>query len=172
MSNDINPVIPATDVTPAIVLPNLTPDQALAMAQGVRVLVINDLMKGGAVSGENSDRILLTNMLNGMTSQASAAKRLEADKNNADASAATIAALLSAVDKTTIFSRPGDNAQVITDADITISNNVPTPDMVPGELDVVTAPMDYSTFMINNGRDPDSLGSKAIVEEDKDGIEY
>lgn len=171
MSNNANPIIPATAVTGAIVLPNLTPDQALALAQGVRVVVINDLMKGGTVSGENSDRILLTNMLNGITSQANAAKRLEADKNTADASSATIAALLAAVDKNTIFSRADPTATVITEADITLPASMPTPEMVPGEMDVVTPQLDYATFMTNNGRDPDSLGSKAVVE-DNDEIGY
>lgn len=163
--------IPSAPAPAVLDLPNMSDDQVLAFTRGVRVVVVNDLMKGGAVSGENSDRILLTNMLNGLDSQANASRRLLADKNTADASSATIAALLMAVDKNTIFSRPDPTATVITEADITLPASMATPDMVPGEMDVVTQQLDYSTFMINNGQDPDSLGSKA-VSEDTDDVEY
>lgn len=156
---------------PPIPLSSMGDDEVLAFTRSVRVKVVEQLFTGGGVSGENSDRNLLVNMLNGLDSQAINSKRIIAEKDVADTSASVIAALISQIDKKSIFTgAPGGE---VTDVEFRacIPNDIPNPATVPGEMDVVTGQMDYATFMRNNGKDADALGASAVAE-DTDKPEY
>lgn len=162
-----------TDTPFAIEFSKLTDDEVHAFTRHVRVKAVGDVLTScqGKAPSETGDRIFLTNMLNGLDSQANASKRLVADKNAADSSSAMISAVLDGINKLTAFTSTDPNLKDINPAPerAMLGNEFQTPAIVPGELDVVTPQLDYSSFMISQGKDPDSLGSQANapVEEDE-----
>lgn len=159
-------------VTPptGLELSTLTDDEVIAFTRGVRVRVVNDLFKAGAVSGDNSDRNLLANMLNGLDSQAISSKRIVAEQKTTDTSAVVIAALLANLDKTKIFTASAADQNIIDVESRVIPNTIPNPIMLPGEMDVDSPQMDYLSFVKSQGKDADSLGRNAThveaVEDD------
>lgn len=156
-----------------IELSALSDDEVLAFTRGVRVKVVQQLFTAEAISGDTSDRNLLVNMLNGLDSQAISSKRIVAEKDIADMTSASIATLISQIDKKTIFSGNGNNNGEITDVEFRacLPADLPNPETVPGEMAVVTGQMDYVTFMRNNGKDADALGASAVAE-DTEAPEY
>lgn len=138
---------------------SMTDDEVLAYTRGVRVKVVQSLVKTGEVSPDNSDRILLTNMLNGLDSQALNSKKISADQKNADNTAAVVAELLRTINKNTAFTPLGGNSDNIIDVSArVVPNSIPDIPALPGEMDVAPAQMDYATFVRSQGRDIDELG--------------
>lgn len=144
-------------------LPPMSDDDVLAFTRGVRVKVANKLMDtmvtASGIGGDNSDRILLTNMLNGLDSQAINNKKISADQKNSDNMAATVAELLRNVNRQTAFTIPA-NGDVI-DVDVTkciVPSSVADIPALPGEMDVAPPQLDYATFVKSQGKDIDQLG--------------
>lgn len=153
-------------------LPQMTEDQVLAFTRGIRIQVASSLMAGGAVSGENSDRILLTNMLNGLDSQATNIKKIAADQKNADNAAVIVAELLRTINKQTMFQGvPGNTNQVIDVEARVVPNIIPDIPALPGEMEVSPPQMDYTTFVRSQGKDVDQIGKNVVHDEavDDDG---
>lgn len=149
----------------------MSDDDILAYTRGIRVKVVNSLMTGGAVSGENSDRILLTNMLSGLDSQALNSKKLAADQKNSDNAAVIVAELLRNIDRNSAFQiAPGAVPQGhIIDIDArVVPNSIPDMPAVPGEMDVNPAQLDYTSFVRSQGKDVDQLGRDVTHQEAED----
>lgn len=148
---------------------NLSDDDVLAFTRGIRVKVVNSLMTGGAVSGENSDRILLTNMLAGLDSQAMGSKRLQQDQKNSDNAAVIVAELLRNIDKNKAFQlTPGADGSIIDVEARVVPHSIPDMPAVPGEMDVNPPQLDYASFVRSQGKDADQLGKDFKHEEAED----
>lgn len=139
----------------------MSDDDVLNFTRGVRVKVVQDLTKGGAVSGDNSDRILLTNMLNGLDTQAINNKKIAADEKSNDNAAAIVAELLRTVNKATLFT-PEEGHKGIIDVEArVVPRTISDIPALPGELDVAPPQMDYASFVRSQGKDIDQLGRDA-----------
>lgn len=149
---------------------NMTDDQVLAFTRGFRVKVINQLMPGDAVPGENSDRIMLTQMLSGLDSQAINSKRIAADQKNSDNTAAVVAELLRGINRNAPFKLNSNN---IVDVDTrVVPNTIGDMPALPGEMDVAPPQLDYASFVRSQGKDVDQLGKdvKHAESDDEDDI--
>jgi hypothetical protein len=149
----------------------LSDDDVLAFTRGIRVQVVNSLMTGGAVSGENSDRILLTNMLSGLDSQALNSKKLLNDQKSADNAAVIVAELLRNIDKNRAFQiAPGGmpDGHIIDVEARVVPPTIPDMPAVPGEMDVNPGQLDYASFVRAQGKDVDQIGKNVKHQEAED----
>lgn len=165
-------LVPAAAQTEA--MPPLSDDEVLAFTRGVRVTVASKLMATmvtqGGIGGDNSDRILLTNMLNGLDSQAINNKKIAADQKNSDNMAATVAELLRTVNRQTAFTIPTNGS--VTDVNVSecvVPSDIADIPALPGEMDVAPPQLDYASFVRSQGKDVDQIGKDvkhAEAEED------
>ena len=150
-------------------LPTMSDDETLTFTRGVRIKVVQSLFSAGAVSGENSDRILLTNMLNGLDTQAVNSKKIQADAKAGDNAAVIVAELLRTIDKRTLF-QGAQGAPVVDVESRMLPNNIPETVMLPGEMSVAPPQMDYNSFVQSQGKDVDQIGKNVkhaeTVEDD------
>lgn len=154
-------------------LPQMNDDEVLAYTRGIRVKVVQEVMASGKAPTETGDRILLSDMLKGLESQALASKKIASDEKKADNTAAVVAEILRKIDKNTAFSSLAGNGQVIEGEIVDASSFVvpaSIPDMpaLPGEMDVAPPQMDYNTFVRSQGRDVDQLGKDARHPESEE----
>lgn len=127
-------------------------DQVLAFTQGIRVKAIGTLTQRGAVPEENSDRNFLINMLDGLDRQALGNKRLKVDEqtNNGMVNAANLVAHLL---NTVTGVKRLDNEVIEGHVTPVLGNEVPTPQLVPGETEVNPGQLDYNSFITNVRRE-------------------
>lgn len=159
--------------TPNAALPvesQMSDDDILALTRGIRVKVINNLMPGPETPGDNSDRIMLTNMLEGLDRQAMGSKKLKQDQTNNNNTSAVVAEILRTIDKDRAFKlNPGSNTDVI-DVNVKVVpssiNDIPA---LPGEMDVTPPQLDYASFVRSQGKDVDQLGKDVQHAEANDG---
>lgn len=146
----------------------MSDDDVLAFTRGIRVKVVNSLMTGGAVSGENSDRILLTNMLAGLDSQAMNSKRLAQDQKNSDNAAVIVAELLRNIDKNSAFQVIPQAGQIIDVEARVVPPSIADMPALPGEMDVNPPQLDYASFVRAQGKDVDQIGRDVKHQEAED----
>lgn len=148
----------------------LSDDEVLAFTRGVRVKVVNVLMTPAspgapAIPQDTGERIFLTNMLNGLDSQAMGSKKLAADERNADNTAAVVAELLRTMNKNTAFQGTPAPGQIIdVDAHV-VPHSIGDMPALPGEMDVAPPQLDYASFVRSQGRDVDQIGKDVKHEE-------
>jgi hypothetical protein len=167
MSQDQTPAQNGSELPGA----NMTDDQVLAYTRGLRVKVINTLMPGDAVPGDNSDRIMLSQMISGLESQAISSKRIAADQKNSDNTAAVVAELLRGINRNSPFKLNPNSNIVDVDARV-VPNTVPDIPALPGEMDVAPPQLDYASFVRSQGKDVDQLGKdvRHAESDDEDDI--
>lgn len=151
---------------------DLSDDDVLAFTRRFRVNVIHKLMPGADVPGDNSDRIMLTQMLEGLDRQAMGSKKLKQDQTSANNSAAIVAELLRTLDKDSAFKLappPGAANSNITDVDFrVVPSTVPDVVALPGEMDVAPPQLDYNSFVRSQGKDVDQIGRDVKHDESDD----
>lgn len=123
-------------------------DEVLDYTQKVRRGVVKDLLKNGMVPGDNSDRTLLMNMLDGLDRQAVNLKRIKAEEKAATGmseATALVAQLLKEAGRTRL-----DTGDVV-DAEVrvvpSLGDDIPRPDLVPGEMEISPRQTNYEEFM-------------------------
>ncbi len=146
---------------------NMSDDEVLQFTRGIRVKVVNQLMTNGAVSDENSDRILLTNMLSGLDSQAINSKRLAAEQKNNDNMAGVVAELLRGINRNAPF-KLNPNSNIVDVEARVVPNTIGDVPALPGEMDVAPPQLDYASFVRSQGKDVDQLGKDAKHPESQD----
>jgi hypothetical protein len=155
----------------ALPLSTLSDDDTLALTRGIRVNVIHELMPQGKLPGDNSDRITLNNMLEGLDRQAMGSKRLLADQKSADNTAILMSELLRGLNKSTAFQGihlPGHNNTIDVEARV-VPASVPNMPALPGEMDVAAPQLDYASFVRSQGKDADQIGKDVKHAESDDG---
>lgn len=161
--------VPAEAQTEA--LPPMNDDDVLAYTRGIRVKVIQKITTNTETHGmpvDNGQANLLTNMLNGLDSQAMGNKRLAQDQRNADNTAAVVAELLKTIDKNKAFQlQPGDPSVVDVEARVVPAHIGDVPGL-PGEMDVSPPQLDYASFVKSQGRDIDTIGASVKHSEAED----
>lgn len=150
---------------------HMSDDEVLAFTRGVRVTVVTELMKPASpgaplIPQETGDRILLTNMLNGLDSQAMNSKKIAADQKNNDNMSAVVAVLLRDINKNTIFQ--GDAGEIVDVQTRVVPGTIPDMPALPGEMDVAPPQLDYASFVRSQGKDVDQLGKDVKHEEADD----
>lgn len=150
--------------------PNMTDDEVLYYTRGVRVKMVTSLMtpaSPGAPIGpqETGDRIFLTNMLNGLDSQAINLKKVAAEQKNADNTAAVVAELLRGINKNTAFTPLGNQSDIIDVSMRVVPPSILDMPSLPGEMDVTPPQLDYATFVRSQGKDIDQIGKNAVHPE-------
>lgn len=150
-------------------------DDVLAYTRGIRVKIVQKIttnVESGGMPVDNGQANLLTNMLNGLDSQAMGNKRLAQEQRNNDNTAAVVAELLRSIDKNKAFQLTPDQDPNIVDVEAKV---VPLDAMpvaaLPGEMDVAPPQLDYASFVRGQGRDVDSIGKNqkhAEADEDED----
>lgn len=154
---------------------DLSDDDVLAFTRRFRVNVVHKLMPGADVPGDNSDRIMLNQMLEGLDRQAMGVKKLKQDQTAANNSAAVVAELLRAMDKNSAFRiSPTDaqNGNIIEGDMRVVPSTISDIPALPGEMDVSPPQLDYNSFVRSQGRDVDQIGRdvKHNESEDEDDI--
>lgn len=153
-------------------LSDMTDDDVFKFTRGIRVSVVTDLMVGGKVSGENSDRILLTNMLNGLDTQATNSKKLASDQKNSDNAAVIVAELLRNINKNTAFQVSPSDRDAVDVSFRVVPSTIRDVIAMPGEMDVAPAQLDYASFVRSQGKDVDDMGKNAKHEEADEETDY
>ena len=140
----------------------MTDDEILNFTKGVRITAVKKLTENGFVPSENGDKAMLMTILKDLDSQAINKKRLVIEEKGADNSSLIVAALLKQVDKKTAFRQLDDsNGQVVDVSSRVLPEDLPNPDVLPGEGEVNPPQLDYESFMAINGVDPANLGAAA-----------
>lgn len=127
-----------------------TEDEVLDYTQVQREKVINKLTANG-VPGDTKELLVMLSALDGMDRSALAKKKLKSDAGMADKfgiASAAITQLLTGM-------RGEIAAQVpVTDrSEVKLPDNLPTPEIVPGELDSSSPNLTYSDIMSNDKKD-------------------
>lgn len=146
---------------------SMSDDDTLAFARNLRVKIIGQLMPGAEVPGDNSDRIMLGQMLSGLESVAIGSKRIQADQKNADNTAAVVAELLRTMDKNSLFqTQPTDGSNRIIDVPMReVPSSITDIPALPGEMDVAPPQLDYASFVRSQGKDVDQIGKEVVHSE-------
>lgn len=140
----------------------MTDDEILNFTKGVRITAVKKLTENGFVPSENGDKAMLITMLKDLDSQAINKKRLVIEEKGADNSSLIVAALLRQVDKKTAFRHvEGSGSDVVDVTTRVLPDELPNPDVLPGEGEVNPPQLDYEGFMRANGVDPANLGAAA-----------
>lgn len=139
----------------------MTDDEVLNYTRGVRVTVVKELTRNGAVPSENGDKSLLMTALKDLDAQAINKKRLVIEEKGADNSSLIVAHLLKEVNRKTAFKQVDGNGPVIDVTTKVLPDHIEAPTILPGEGEVNPAQMDYESFMRANGVDPANLGAAA-----------
>lgn len=129
----------------------LSEDQVLARTRGVRLKIVGSLTKTEqGFPADPDDAKLLVKVLDGLDKSALTTKRMKVDEAIAQGTAASgkelVAALLSRV------SHAYNGAVTVVLEAPTLGSEIPDPELLPGEMDVGTKQLDYTTFMEQNGR--------------------
>jgi hypothetical protein len=147
--------VPGAALALAQQLPAMPEDEVLDFTQKVRRGVIKDLLKNGMVPGDNSDRSLLTSMLDGLDRQAVGIKRIKAEEKAASGmseASALAAQLLKEAGRTRIG---GDDVVDVPVREVpTLGDDVPRPQLVPGETDISPRQSNYEEFAANRPQAP------------------
>jgi hypothetical protein len=150
-------------------------DDVLAYTRGIRVKVIQKITSNTETQGmpvDNGQANLLTNMLNGLDSQAMGNKRLAQEQRNNDNTAAVVAELLRSIDKNKAFQlAPGDDPDTVDVEARVVPREITDAQAMPGEMDVAPPQLDYASFVRSQGRDIDTIGKDvkhAEADEDED----
>ncbi len=115
---------------------------------------------------DNGQANLMTNMLNGLDSQAINNKRLAQDQKNTDNAAVVVAELLRTINKNSAFAVPINEAETIdVEARVVGRQEVGDIPALPGEMDVSPPQLDYASFVRSQGKDIDQLGRDVQHEE-------
>jgi hypothetical protein len=120
-------------------------DEVLDYTQRVRRTVVTELTKGG-IPGDNNDRALLVQALDGLDRQAMGVKRIKADEKSASGlseASALVAQLLREAGRSR---QNHDVIDVVVREAPTLGADVPRPQLVPGELDIAPRQMNYDEF--------------------------
>lgn len=157
-------------VSPAAPLPQMSDDEVLAYTRGIRIKVVQEVMASGKAPTETGDRILLSDMLKGLESQALSSKKIESDNKRADNAAVVVAEILRSIDKNTAFTNlaGGHGGEIIDVAAQVVPMSIPDIPALPGEMDVAPPQMDYATFVRSQGKDVDQLGKDVKHQESND----
>ena len=158
---------------PPAVTDDMTDDDVLAYTRKLRMKVITNIMPTDVVPGDNSDRIMLTQMIEGLDRQAMGSKKLKQDQTASNNSAAIVAELLRGLDKNKVFqvSNAGQNSNV-TDVDFrVVPSTIPDIPALPGEMDVAPPQLDYNSFVRSQGKDVDQIGKNVTHAEADDDFE-
>lgn len=141
----------------------MTDDEVLNYTRGVRVTVVKELTRNGAVPSENGDKSLLMTALKDLDAQAINKKRLVIEEKGADNTSLIVAQLLKEVNRKTAFRQvEGDGTSPVIDVSAKVlPDHIEAPTILPGEGEVNPAQMDYESFMVANGVDPANLGAAA-----------
>jgi hypothetical protein len=125
--------------------PEMSEDQVLAYTQGKRRVIIDKLTEAGKVPDEKTEVSLLVSALDGMDRAALTQKRIKADEKSAQgmAGAANIIAKL-----LTQVNSKGKNTDLenSSSAPLTLGDEIPAPNLVPGETEITPGQMDFDSF--------------------------
>lgn len=151
-------------------LPQMSDDEVLAYTRGVRIQVVQEVMASGKAPSETGDRILLSDMLKGLESQALASKKIASDEKQNSNTAAVVAELLRSIDKNTAFTSlgGGKGGEIIDVTAQVVPSYIPDMPALPGEMDVAPPQMDYNTFVRSQGKDVDQIGKDVKHQEAED----
>lgn len=149
----------------------MSDDDVLAYTRGLRVNIITKLMPGPEVPGDNSDRITLTNMIEGLDRQAMGSKKLKQEQNTANNSAQVMSEILRQLDRNTAFRNNVIDVVAETVEPKVIPSDIENINALPGELDVAPPQLDYNSFVRSQGNDPDQIGKEIKhAEADEDDM--
>lgn len=155
-------------------LSNMSDDEVLAYTRGVRIKVVQELMTPASpgapgIPQETGDRMFLTNMLNGLDSQAVNSKKIASEQRNADNTAAVVAELLRNLNRNTAFTPVGGSDPNTIDVDARVlPPSMPDVPALPGEMDVAPPQLDYASFVRSQGKDIDQLGKDVVHPESQE----
>lgn len=136
-------------IEPGIDAGSMTDDQILALTQRTRVGVVSKLITAGngGLPGDKEDRDTLFKALDGLDKVALTRKRITADQEQASGvsqAVGLIAALLRQ-------SKTNYNTLEVSDATVleapTLGDDVPPPDLVPGETEIHAGQLNYAAFV-------------------------
>lgn len=124
---------------------SLSEDQVLAYTQHKRKAIVQELTKTGAVPEDNSSRNMLLQALDGMDRAALTSKRIKSEEKNGGmaGAASLVAALLTQVTGKKLTSDIIDPNRPTP----LLGQDVPPPQLVPGETEINPRQLDYDTFM-------------------------
>lgn len=135
---------------------DLNEEQVLARTRGVRLKIVDSLTKTASFPADPDDAKLLIKALDGLDKQALTTKRMKVDEAIAQGAAASgkeiIAALLSRVGHA--YNAGGNGSMIIIEAPTLSLDEVPQPELLPGETEMGTKQLNFETFMQENGRPP------------------
>jgi hypothetical protein len=128
-------------------------DEVLARTRGVRLKIVSSLTKTeNGFPADPDEAKLLIKALDGLDKQALTTKRMKVDEKIAAGAAASgkeiIAALLSKVS----HAYQGSGPTIIIEAPVLSLDEVPQPELLPGETELGTKQLNFETFMQENGR--------------------
>lgn len=138
-------------------IPPMSDDEVIAFTRQVRVKIVTAISSKKPEELENSDKNLLTNMLNGLDSQALGNKRVAAEQKSADNAAVIVAELLRSVGQNAPLPTPREG-EVIDVTTRVVPPTIADVPALPGEMDVAPPQLDYASFVRSQGRDADQLG--------------
>lgn len=136
-------------IDPSIDAGSMSDDQILALTQRTRVGVVNHLAnkKPGGIPDDKEDRDALFKALDGLDKVALTRKRIAADVEQASgvSQAVSLISTLLRQSKTTYNTVDVDDATVVSAP--TLSNDIPEPELVPGETEINAGQLNYDAFV-------------------------
>jgi hypothetical protein len=133
--------------------PALDEDQVLAYTQNVRKNIVADLTKGKAFPENKGQQILLMQALDGMDRAALTSKRIKSDEKTSQGvagAAGIIAQMLSQMGGMVHMPKPVDGEIVNVEPKM-LTEEIPEPQLVPGEIEINAGQMDYNSFVTSMG---------------------
>jgi len=141
--------IEVIDAQPVIDPASMTDDQILALTQSIRIKAIRHLtgkaIQTGGLPGDIEDRDALKHHLDGLEKVALSRKKIAVDQQT-NAGMAAAAGMIAGVLRQTsqYYGTPVSNENVVPP---TLGDEIPDPDLVPGETEVDTPQLEYNSFV-------------------------
>lgn len=131
----------------------MTDEQVLAYTQHKRKFIVSKLIANNQLPGDKDEKVMLLQALDGMDRAALGNKRIKADEKTANGMAG--AAGIIAQMLTQIGTLTRDNIsplEILERVEApSLSNEIPEPILVPGELETNASQLDYDSFMSRAG---------------------
>lgn len=123
----------------------LTDEEVLAYTQGKRKELVEKITANG-MPGDKSEQVVLLEALSGMDRAALSTLKMKSEErigNQQAQAAAFVASVLTQTGRNKVFQVDHPVEREIP----SLGNDVPTPQIVDGELDQTATQLDYATFM-------------------------
>lgn len=128
-------------------------DRVLAYTQNVRKNIVNELTRSKAFPEDKGEQILLMQALDGMDRAAISNKRIKSDEkaqNSVAGAAGIVAQLLSQMGGMVNMPKQLDD-NVVDVMPKMLTEEIPEPQLVPGEIEINAGQLDYNTFVSSMG---------------------